>query len=416
MLGIPPNLVGFAARAGFDAHPAGPDSQVFLQSGEGQALLAAGNARELMAGFAKVAHVHLEQTHREILDLADGTDLIVAGVLAVEHAASVAETKGVPIVGLHFAPLGRTRAYAAFPVTTRRLGGVLNLLTWTLFERLAWKAFGPDVNRVRSWLGLPAVSARLAHREQGQTVLHIQAYSAKLVPGLSDYGADQPVVGFFTPSAEDRRALGEAGLDADLEAWLSAGEAPAYFGFGSMPVRDPKAALQMIEQVTLRLGLRALVSAGWSDLGRGLGRDLGQDIQSSERVRVVGVLNHDAVLPRCRLAVHHGGAGTTAASIAAGLPTLVCSLFADQPFWGAQLERLGAGAHIGFAKLDAPRLERALRQLLEPAVAVRARSLADGMRSESNAVARAADLIEARAKESSRGGEPPREARALSSR
>jgi hypothetical protein len=53
--------VSFAAGAGFDAHPAGPDSQAFLQSAEGQALLAAGNAKELLAGFAKVAHVHLER-------------------------------------------------------------------------------------------------------------------------------------------------------------------------------------------------------------------------------------------------------------------------------------------------------------------------------------------------------------------
>jgi sterol 3beta-glucosyltransferase len=243
---------------------------------------------------------------------------------------------------------------------------------------------------VRAWLGLPAVSARFAHREEGRKSLQIQAYSANVVPGLSDYGVDQPIVGFFTPSAEDRRALGEADVDADLQRWLSAGDAPAYFGFGSMPVRDPKAALRMIEGVAQRLGLRALVSAGWSDLGT--------DSVSNERVRVVGVLNHDAVLPRCRLAVHHGGAGTTAASLAAGLPTLVCSLFADQPFWGAQLGRLGAGAHIEFAKLDGPTLERALRQLLEPATAERARVLADAMRGESNAVARAADLIEARIK------------------
>lgn len=388
VLGTPPNLVSFATRAGFDARPVGPDSQAFLQSAEGRALLVAGNAKELMAGFARVAHIHLEQTHREILQVADGADLIVVGVLSAEHAASVAEAKHIPIVLVHFAPLGRTRAYAAFPVTTRQLGGTLNLLTWALFERIAWKAYASDVNRVRSWLGLPAASARLARRAEANDILQIQAFSSEIVPGISDYESNQPIVGFFTPSAEDRRVLGEASVDADLEAWLSAGDAPAYFGFGSMPVRDPKVALQMIEMVTQRLGLRALVSAGWSELG--------QASRSDERVRLVGALNHDAVLPRCRLAVHHGGAGTTAASVAAGLPTLVCSLFADQPFWGTRLERLGVGAHLRFAQLDATKLERALRQLLRPLVVERARALADAMRSESNAVARAAELIEAR--------------------
>jgi sterol 3beta-glucosyltransferase len=388
ILGVPPNLVNFAAQAGFDAHPVGPDSHAFLQSAEGQTLLASGNAKELMAGFAKVAHIHLEQTHRELLQVADGADLIVAGVLLAEHAASAAEAKRVPVVILHFGPLERTRAYAAFPITTRQLGGALNLLTWSLFDRLYWNAYAHDINRVRSWLGLPAVSARLTHRAEGNRVLQIQAFSAKIVPGISDYGVNQPIVGFFAPSEDDRRALGESAQDPELDSWLSAGQAPAYFGFGSMPVRDPKGCLQMIEQATQRLGLRALVSAGWSGLG-GYSRSNGD-------LRVAGVLNHEAVLPRCRMAIHHGGAGTTAASVSAGLPTLVCSLFADQPFWGTQLARLGAGAHIRFAELDAAKLEHALRQLLRPAAAARARALAEAMRTESDAVSRAAELIETR--------------------
>jgi sterol 3beta-glucosyltransferase len=388
VLGTPPNLVEFATRAGFNARPVGIDSQAFLQSAEGHALLASGNARKLANGFAKVAHDHLEQTHAEILSATAGAEVIVSGVLLAEHAACVAEAKQLPFVVVHFAPLRRTRAYAAFPVTTRRLPGALNLLTWTLLERVVWKAYGADVNTLRSWLGLPAVNASLAKRAEMHEILELHAFSAKVVPGIEDYGVNQPIVGFFSPSTEDRRALGEGTLEPDLEAWLSGGDAPAYFGFGSMPVRDPKAALQMIEHVTLRLGLRALVSAGWSGLE--------QQGHSNARVRVVGALNHNAVLPRCRLAVHHGGAGTTAASAAAGLPTLVCSLFADQPFWGKQLQRLGTGAHLRFATLDSAKLERALRDILRPAVTERARDLADAMRREPNAAACAAEHIEAR--------------------
>jgi sterol 3beta-glucosyltransferase len=387
VLGTPPNLVEFATRAGFSARPVGIDSLAFLQSPEGHALLASGNARKLAAGFAKVARDHLEQTHREILDATEGAELIVSGVLLAEHAACVAEVKQLPFVLVHFAPLRRTRAYAAFPVTTRRLPGALNLLTWTLLERVVWKAYGADVNRVRSWLGLAAVGASLAKRAEATEILELHAFSAKVVPGIDDYGVNQPIVGFFSPSKEDRRALGEGTLDAELDAWLCSGEAPAYFGFGSMPVRDPKAALQMIEQVTSRLGLRALVSAGWSELG--------SPCDSDGRVRVVGAVDHNTVLPRCRLAVHHGGAGTTAASAAAGLPTVVCSLFADQPFWGKQLQRLGTGAHVRFATLDSSKLERALRYILTPAVTGRARDLADAMRRERNAATCAAEHIEA---------------------
>jgi UDP:flavonoid glycosyltransferase YjiC (YdhE family) len=261
-------------------------------------------------------------------------------------------------------------------------------MTWTLFERVAWKAYAADVNRVRAWLGLPAVNSLMARREGIGELLEIQAFSAEIVPGINDYGEHRPFVGFFIPTEEDRRAFGETTLSADLDAWLSAGDAPAYFGFGSMPVRDPQAAVRMIEQATQHLGLRALISAGWSELE--------QSNDSNGRVRVVGALNHDAVMPRCRLAVHHGGSGTTAASVTAGLPTLVCSVFADQPFWGKQLARLGAGAHLRFESLTVAKLERALRRILRPEATQRARALASAMTSQPNAAARAAALIEAR--------------------
>lgn len=388
VLGAPPNLVEFASRAGFEAYPVGPDSRVLLGSAEGRALLAAGNVKKLMAGFAKVAHDNLELTHQGVLRAAERSDLLIAGVLLAEHASSVAESKHIQLALLHFAPLRRTRAYSAFPVTTRRLPGPLNLMTWTLFERVAWKAYAADVNRVRAWLGLPAVNSLMARREGIGELLEIQAFSAEIVPGINDYGEHRPFVGFFIPTEEDRRAFGETTLSADLDAWLSAGDAPAYFGFGSMPVRDPQAAVRMIEQATQHLGLRALISAGWSELE--------QSNDSNGRVRVVGALNHDAVMPRCRLAVHHGGSGTTAASVTAGLPTLVCSVFADQPFWGKQLARLGAGAHLRFESLTVAKLERALRRILRPEATQRARALASAMTSQPNAAARAAALIEAR--------------------
>jgi len=192
------------------------------------------------AGFAKVAHDNLELTHQGVLRATERTDLIVAGVLLAEHASSVAESKNIPLALLHFAPLRRTRAYAAFPVTTRQLPGPLNLMTWTLFERVAWKAYAADVNRVRAWLGLPAVNSLMARREGVGELLEIQAFSAEIVPGISDYGEHRPFVGFFTPTAEDRRAFGETALSADLETWLSAGDAPAYLDSAACRSRTRK--------------------------------------------------------------------------------------------------------------------------------------------------------------------------------
>ena len=133
-------------------------------------------------------------------------------------------------------------------------------------------------------------------------------------------------------------------VSTPLRDWLAAGDPPVFFGFGSMPVRDPAEIVSIITEVSQRLGVRSLISAGWGRL-----HALEPD---NPAVTVVGAVDHGAVLPLCIAAVHHGGAGTLAASLGAGIPTLVCSVFADQPFWGARLIDVGVGAHLPFKDLD----------------------------------------------------------------
>ena len=218
-------------------------------------------------------------------------------------------------------------------------------------------------------------------------LLELQMYDAALVPRLR-WDARRPLTGYLAPGQEIREAIGEARLSADLVSWLETGDPPVLFGFGSMPVQDPAATVALIADVSRSLGVRALVTAGWGRLAA-----LDPD---DAAVRVVGPLDHGAVMPRCVAAVHHGGAGTTAASVGAGLPTVVCSVFADQPFWGARVQEAGAGAHLRFRDLDRDRLARAVRAALDPAVRGRAGALAGRMVPPEEAVRAAADAVEAR--------------------
>ena len=186
-----------------------------------------------------------------------------------------------------------------------------------------------------------------------------------------------------------RERLVELDVDAETDAWLADGEPPVFVGFGSMPVIDPAATMDMIATVADRVGARVLVGAGWSRFG--------QHRAQGDRVRVVtGVLNYDRVLPRCRVAVHHGGSGTVAASVAAGIPTFVCSLVADNPFWGARVEELGIGVHERFADLNQDRLETGLRRALHPEVITRSRIIGETVGADTGATGRAADLIESK--------------------
>jgi sterol 3beta-glucosyltransferase len=136
---------------------------------------------------------------------------------------------------------------------------------------------------------------------------------------------------------------------------IAAGDAPVFFGFGSMPVQDPKALVEKIAAITASRGLRALIGAGWSDFG------------SSElpaHVRIASAFDHDRVLPLCLAALHHGGAGTTAAALRADLPSLIVSCFGDQPFWGWRLTQLGAGTTFPFPRLSAARRDAGLQRIL----------------------------------------------------
>lgn len=383
--GVPPNLVDFAARAGFTSVAQGPDTQEFMESPEGQRWLATGNVKAFMDELGNKMKASSLQSEDEALEACEGADMIVSGLLMEDFAIPIAEAQGIPVVLLHSAPARRTRAYPQYVVTTRQLPGPLNLLTGALFDRVWWRSTHEIINHLRTRLDLPVAKETTAAQAAARGVVELQAYSPVLVPGLDDYGPNRPLTGFLTPGPQLRAGLGEPETDPHLDEWLAAGDPPAYFGFGSMPVTDPVATLSVIARVTERLGLRALVSAGWSRIQR---------FDDDPRIEVVGALNHDAVLPRCRLAVHHGGAGTTAASIEAGIPTVICSVFADQPFWGARLEQLGAGAHVRFSKLDEASLEAALRRVLEPQVAERARELGDALRAEAGAASRAADIVE----------------------
>ncbi|MGC2372756.1 MAG: nucleotide disphospho-sugar-binding domain-containing protein [Solirubrobacteraceae bacterium] len=135
------------------------------------------------------------------------------------------------------------------------------------------------------------------------------------------------------------------------------------------------------EVATLRQEL-GVPPAGWSEL----------DAAGDDSLFVTDEVDHQSLLPRCVAAVHHGGAGTTHTSLAAGTPMLVCSVFWDQPFWGSRCHSLGVGATFPFARLNARRLTDGLRAVLDSQVAARAKEVALRMADEDGIGAAVAHL------------------------
>lgn len=156
---------------------------------------------------------------------------------------------------------------------------------------------------------------------------------------------------------------------ANLQAFLDGGEPPVYIGFGSIVVDDPKSLTELLLEAVRLAGVRAVISTGWSGLG-------GLDIPPE--VCTVADCPHDWIFRRVSSVVHHGGAGTTAAALAAGKPSVVVPFFGDQPFWGKMIARAGAGPEpIPFKKLTAVNLAVAIKDALGCCMQTISRSLGD---------------------------------------
>ncbi|WP_369807305.1 glycosyltransferase, partial [Mycobacterium sp. 852002-51057_SCH5723018] len=167
----------------------------------------------------------------------------------------------------------------------------------------------------RRQLGLPATA------EGPPQPLEIQAYDEICFPELAIAWAEQsrrrPFVGALTL---------QLATDADDEvlSWIAPGSPPICFGFGSTPIASAADTVAMIAGACAQLGERALICGGPNDFG---------ETPPFDHVLVVDAVNHGAVLPTCRAVVHHGGAGTTAAGLRAGIPALILWLWLDQPVW-----------------------------------------------------------------------------------
>ena len=141
----------------------------------------------------------------------------------------------------------------------------------------------------------------------------------------------------------------------------------------------------MISDACAELGERALVYSPVNGAA---------EVPPGEHVKLVGMVDYSAILPTCRAVVHHGGAGTTAAGLRAGLPTLILWDVADQPIWAGAVQRLKVGSGKRVTNITRKSLLKELRKVLAPEFVARAREISTRMSKPADARAAAADLLE----------------------
>ncbi|KAF2670172.1 UDP-Glycosyltransferase/glycogen phosphorylase [Microthyrium microscopicum] len=287
-----------------------------------------------------------------------------------------AQKLGIPLHLMFTMPWSPTQSFPhplANIKSSKTSGSVANEMTYSLVEMMTWEGLGDIINKFRKeTLDLGELSQASAtsmiHRLR---IPYTYCWSPALIPKPQDWGAHITISGFYFLSLASNYQP-----DPGLAEFLAAGPAPLYIGFGSIVVDDPNAMTNMIFEAVKKTGQRALVSKGWGGLG-------GDELEKPEGVFMLGNCPHDWLFKRVSCVVHHGGAGTTAAGIALGRPTVVVPFFGDQPFWGAMVARAGAGPlPIPYKQLTADKLSDAILEALKPESLEMAKELGDRIREE----------------------------------
>jgi UDP:flavonoid glycosyltransferase YjiC (YdhE family) len=381
-MAVPPDLIGFAESAGLAAVAYGLDTRPSMEV-----------HRDFWTcffrNFWKIPD--LIRLWREVLEpvtqcweeisttlrsLADGADVLFTGLSFQEPAVNVAEYYDIPLVTLHYIPVRPNGQLLPF------LPARLTRTAMTVYEWLGWRLGKKVDDAQRRELGLPKSTGPAPRRITERGSLEIQAYDEVCFPALaaewSEWDGRRPFVGALTMELP-------TDVDEEVASWIGTGTPPIYFGFGSIPVESPADTIDMIAGACAQLGERALVCAGWSDFS---------DVRHVEHVKVVGGVNFAATFPACRAVVHHGGAGTTAAGLRAGVPTLILSTDLNQTLWRTRVKQLKVGSGRRFSSTTEKSLVADLRRILAPQCVTRAREIAARMTKSADSVVAAADLIE----------------------
>ncbi len=302
-------------------------------------------------------------------------DAIIANPPSFAHM-HIAEKLGIPLHLMFTMPWSPTQAFPhplANIQSTNCDPSMTNFITYALIDMMTWQGLGDVINRFREkTLNLEPVSIMWAPGMASRLrIPHTYCWSPALIPKPGDWGNHIDISGFYFLNLATNYTPPN-----DLAAFLAAGPPPIYIGFGSIVVDDPNAMTKMIFEAVKQTGQRALVSKGWG----GIGAD---ELGIPEGVYMLGNCPHDWLFKQVSCVVHHGGAGTSAAGISSGRPTVVVPFFGDQPFWGAMIARAGAGPRpVPYKDLTAEKLAVAIQEALKPESLERAAELSEKIRQE----------------------------------
>jgi UDP:flavonoid glycosyltransferase YjiC (YdhE family) len=357
------NFAEYVAAHGM-AFVSGLDTQELMNTPEGVAWVEEKRSFRQLGHMRRLLTMHAAELVDPLIAPALDADLLLGGFVSEPFAISLGEHFQKPVITAALQPYRPTRSAAASLIAPLRFEGLHNYWFGLFAQRQLWSVASEPVGLLRERLGMPPQPLGDAVKRQNETPV-VFGYSPSVTPQPPDWPPILQTTGYWFLDEDPGWTPPPA-----LEAFLAAGPPPVYVGFGSMTGSDPAQTFEMVHRALRSAGQRGVISTGWS------GADA--DSANGEDVFALGGAPHSWLFPRMAAVVHHGGAGTTAAGLRAGKPTMIIPHLGDQPYWGRRVRDLGVGAKpVPRHTLTESKLAAGIRQITSDA-AMRARAEALG--------------------------------------
>ena len=358
------------------------DPQEFVQRPEMlKAIKDKNRLRSICTMFREIRPL-FEEILNETWGACQGSDAVITSLIPI-GASDSAEKLGIPCIHTMLFPASPTSSFQSVVAPSLFNFGAYNKITHKLTEQAVWQPFRPILNKWRKEvLGLEPRNFWGPFRRiyQGTSPV-LCGYSSLVVPKPADWPDLINLTGYwFLDEPEDWQP------SIELETFLNEGPPPVYIGFGSMADKEPERMTQIAIDALRLSGQRGILSSGWSGLG---------NVKLPDNVLKVDSIPHSWLFKKMAAIVHHGGAGTTAASLRSGIPSIITPFLVDQPFWGKSIYKLGAGPKpISYHKLSAENLAKLISTCInDKSMRIKAKALGKRIESE-NGVENAVNIIE----------------------
>lgn len=322
------------------------NAQKIMQSSDADNILSSENSIKLMKYFFQVISNMKEDLFQDYYNSINKVDVIFANYATIPFTYPIAEALNKKIALNYFMPpMAKTSKFSA-PGFEKINLPFLNKISYEITYFFYWKFVKSLTNYVYRQMNLPELKTNIIHHINSKKILDLYNFSPTLISTPSDWEPNHQITGFITNIDLKEN-------NSELQNWISNGKSPIYVGFGS----NKYGKITKIENILLDLltkNERILLVKGWN---------IYKNLPNHPNLFICNEVDHNIILPQCKLAIFHGGAGTLHSILKAKIPMIIISLYTDQPYWGNLIEKMKLGVHIRFKNLSLNTIKKALEDL-----------------------------------------------------